>query len=152
MCLIIQCCIHQRAGSLHFLKKGQNRCTLLRRLPVFRLGWTSILRRLSGISWCFSRLRMFSPRLLLDRYSKTTDFLISRYRREIIYCKRAILSLSSSKILTPHPPLRQRRGVHTRRAERGMGGQYFGRRERWDCPLTVNNLSTADTHVNQEGV
>ncbi len=27
-------------------------------------------------------------------------------RREIVYCKRAILSLSSSKILTPHPPLR----------------------------------------------
>ncbi len=27
-------------------------------------------------------------------------------RREIIYCKRAILSLSSSKILTTHPPLR----------------------------------------------
>ena len=26
-------------------------------------------------------------------------------RREIIYCKRAILSLSSSKILTPYPPL-----------------------------------------------
>jgi hypothetical protein len=52
-------------------------------------------------------------------------------RREIIYCKRAILSLSSSKILTPpiplsawrvSPPPQQRRGVHTRRAERGMGG------------------------------
>jgi hypothetical protein len=51
-------------------------------------------------------------------------------RREIIYCKRAILRLSSSKILTPHPPLRlasvsslpqQRRGVHTRQGERGMG-------------------------------
>ncbi len=27
------------------------------------------------------------------------------HRREIICCKRAILSLSSSKILTPHPPL-----------------------------------------------
>ncbi len=51
-------------------------------------------------------------------------------RREIIYCKRAILSLSSSKIVTPHPPLRlasessppTKAGVHTRRAERGMGG------------------------------
>jgi hypothetical protein len=69
------------------------------------------------------------------------------HRREIIYCKRAILSLSSSKILTPPPPpsppgecvlppnkgggyTLARRGVHTRRAERGMGGQYFGRRER----------------------
>ncbi len=78
--------------------------------------------------------------------------LISPNRREIIYCKRAILSLSSSKILTPRPPLRlasvssppppTNAGVRTRRAERGMGGQYFGRRERQDCPLTVNDLST----------
>ncbi len=62
----------------------------------------------------------------------------------IFYCKRAILFPSSSKILTPHPPLRpasrsspSNKGVHTRRAERGMGGQYFGRREKQDCPLTV---------------
>jgi hypothetical protein len=27
------------------------------------------------------------------------------------------------------PPPQQRRGAHTRRAERGVGGQYFGRRE-----------------------
>jgi hypothetical protein len=55
-------------------------------------------------------------------------------RREIIYCKRAILSLSSSKILTPHRPLRlasesspstKAGGAHTRRAERGMGGSIF---------------------------
>jgi hypothetical protein len=32
--------------------------------------------------------------------------VIDLYRREIIYCKRTILSLSSSKILTPRPPLR----------------------------------------------
>jgi hypothetical protein len=59
------------------------------------------------------------------------------HRREIIYCKRAILCLLSSKILTPHPPLRPASvyprlcwgGGHTRQAERGMGGQYFGRRE-----------------------
>jgi hypothetical protein len=51
-------------------------------------------------------------------------------RREIIYCKRAILSLSSSKILTPHPPGECVLPPNTRRAERGMGGQYFGRRER----------------------
>ncbi len=35
------------------------------------------------------------------------------------------------------PPQQRRRGVHTRQAERGMGGQYFGRREKYDCPLTV---------------
>jgi hypothetical protein len=28
-------------------------------------------------------------------------------------------------------------GRRTRRAERGVGGQYFGRRETQDCPLTV---------------
>jgi hypothetical protein len=61
---------------------------------------------------------------------------------QIFYCKRAILFLSSSKVLTPHPghpPLRPasvypppllRGGGQTRRAERGMGGQYFGRREK----------------------
>jgi hypothetical protein len=47
--------------------------------------------------------------------SQKTGFVKSReispcfnrtHRREIIYCKRAILSLSSSKIWTPHPPLR----------------------------------------------
>jgi hypothetical protein len=50
----------------------------------------------------------------------------------IFYCKRAILFLSSSKILVPHPPLRLSAfvagGGQTRQAERGMGGQYFGRR------------------------
>ena len=46
-------------------------------------------------------------------------------RREIIYCKRAILSLSSTKILTPIPLCTPRLcwgGGHTRQAERGMGG------------------------------
>jgi hypothetical protein len=70
----------------------------------------------------------------------------------IFYCKRAILFLSSSKILTPHPPLRPARvytpafvagGGQTRRAERGMGGQYFGRREKQDCPLTVKYVLCA---------
>ncbi len=49
----------------------------------------------------------------------------------IFYCKRAILFLSSSKILTPDPPLRPASlssprnkggGVHTRRVEKGDGG------------------------------
>ncbi len=30
-----------------------------------------------------------------------------------------------------------RGGAHTRLAERGMGGQYFGRRETQECPFTV---------------
>ncbi len=51
----------------------------------------------------------------------------------IIYCKRAILFLSSSKILTPHPPLPRRvctpafvvEGGHTRRVGEGNGGSIF---------------------------
>jgi hypothetical protein len=35
------------------------------------------------------------------------------------------------------PPAFVAVGGHTRRAERGLGGQYFGRRETWDWPLTV---------------
>jgi hypothetical protein len=47
--------------------------------------------------------------------------------------------------IDPHPPLRPASvyplpllgGGHTRRAERGVGGQYFGRQETRDSPLTV---------------
>ncbi len=51
----------------------------------------------------------------------------------------------STELLTPTPsppsecvlPPHQRRGVHTRRAGRGVGGQYLGRRHTLDWPLTV---------------
>ncbi len=54
-------------------------------------------------------------------------------RREIIYRKRTILCLVFQTIDPPHPPFRlasvssppTKAWVH-----RGMGGQYFGRRER----------------------
>ncbi len=52
------------------------------------------------------------------------------------------------QILTPHPPLQPASGSspptpHTRRAERGVEGQHFGRRETQDCPPSYsNNLST----------
>ncbi len=40
-------------------------------------------------------------------YNKNYNLNAYRYTTEyIFYCKRAILFLSSSKILTPHPPLR----------------------------------------------
>ncbi len=45
--------------------------------------------------------------MLSDRI-RTTSW---QDRREIIYCKRAILSLSSSKILTPNPPLSREIGL-----------------------------------------
>jgi hypothetical protein len=38
----------------------------------------------------------------------------------------------SECVLTPH-----QRGVHTHRAVRGVGGQYFGRRQTLDWPLRV---------------
>jgi hypothetical protein len=47
----------------------------------------------SSFFFCYCFLRFFNP-----LYPLTTEY--------IFYCKRAILFLSSSKILTPHPPLR----------------------------------------------
>jgi hypothetical protein len=63
---------------------------------------------------------------------------------ERLYCKRPILCLASSKILTPHP-LTARRvctpppagGGHTRWVERGVEGQYFGRRQTQLCTLYI---------------
>jgi hypothetical protein len=75
----------------------------------------------------------------------------------ILYCKRANLFLSSSIILTPHPSLLSASvypppppafvagGGQTRRAERGMGGQYFGRREKMDCSLKVKYVLYGDS-------
>ncbi len=63
---------------------------------------------------------------------------------ERLYCKRPILCLSSSKILTPHPPLRPAivyppplvGGEDTlARGRGGVGGHYFGRRETQLCTL-----------------
>ena len=64
---------------------------------------------------------------------------------ERFYCKRAILCLSSSIILTPHPRLRPASvyprlcwgGGHTRRAERGKTRDI-------GLPSYSNNLSTYD--------
>jgi hypothetical protein len=54
---------------------------------------------------------------------------------ERLYCKSPILCLVSSKILTPHPPSPPGGGGHTRWMERGVGGQYFGRRQTQLCTL-----------------
>jgi hypothetical protein len=67
----------------------------------FSLSWTfTFLHSLcpcpsfhSSSFFCYCFLRFFNP-----LYPLTTEY--------IFYCKRAILFLSSSKILTPHPPLR----------------------------------------------
>ncbi len=52
----------------------------------------------------------------------------------------------SSKILTPQPPLSPASvyafvvgGGHTLRVERGVGGQYFGRRMTQLCALPISN-------------
>ena len=63
--------------------------------------------------------------------------------KERFYCKRPILCLASSKILTPHPAHRPAsvyqacgaEGGHTRWVERGVGGQYFGRPQTQLCTL-----------------
>ncbi len=70
---------------------------------------------------------------------------------ERLYCERPILCLASSKILTPPPPLTARRvctprlwragGEDTRWVERGVGGQYFGRRQTQLCTLHMYFVS-----------
>jgi hypothetical protein len=67
-------------------------------------------------------------------------------RREIIYCKWAILSLSSTKILTPPspspsdecvpPPLLGGGGEDTLARRRGGGGSIFWKTREIGLPLT----------------
>jgi hypothetical protein len=103
------------------------------------------------------RIRMFLGLLnpdpsfnCTDPSFNCTDPSFNCTRIEIIYCKRAILPLSSSKILTPHPPLRPasvypppllRGRTHSPGGE-GDGGSIFWKTREIGCPLTVNNLST----------
>jgi hypothetical protein len=66
---------------------------------------------------------------------------------ERFYCKRPILCMASSKILTPHPLTARRGGEcvvctppplvggRTNSLKRGVGGQYFGRRQTQLCNL-----------------
>jgi hypothetical protein len=68
-------------------------------------------------------------------------FLCSPIAVEGLRCKRPIQCLASSKILTPHRPARVypaafgAEGGHTNWVERGVGGQYFGRRQILLCTL-----------------
>ncbi len=104
----------------------------IRRLECFLTGNAAFWGNVSfkTILLNLSTLAFYSRADIISGFVLTTEY--------VFYCKRAILFLSSSKILTPHPPLRpanlpsprNKGGVHTRRAERGMGGQYFGRREK----------------------
>jgi hypothetical protein len=69
----------------------------------------------------------------VGRHGRLAALPVRLERREIIYCKRAILSLSSSKILNPHPPLRLA-SVSSPQQRRGY--TLAGRRGGWG----VNNL------------
>ncbi len=68
----------------------------------------------------------------------------------IFYCKRAILFLSSSKILTPHPPLRpaslfsprNKGGGCTLAGGEGDGGSIFWKTREIGLPSYNNGLST----------
>ncbi len=72
-----------------------------------------------------------------------SDFHLCSHIVEKLYCKRPILCLASSKILTPHlltarrvfTPAFGAGGGHTRWVEKGVGGQHFGRRETCDTQL-----------------
>ncbi len=78
-------------------------------------------------------------------------------RREIITVRGQSYVSRLPKYWPPIPlsarrvvlPTQQRRGVHTRREERGMGGQYFGRRVTYvGLPSYSNNLSTWQSEEN----
>ncbi len=58
--------------------------------------------------------------------------------------------LLSARRVCSSPPLCWGGEEHTRQGYRGMGGRYSGRRERLDCPLTVNNLSTTTAFTAKE--
>ncbi len=49
---------------------------------------------------------MRASQATLSRLARVVNKLTAGTTEYIFYCKRAILFLSSSKILTPHPPLR----------------------------------------------
>ncbi len=95
-----------------------------------------------------SRRRWPGKETYVDR-SEDCDRAI---RREIIYCKRAILCLSSSKILTPQPPSpsppgecvlppNKGGGTHSPGGE-GDGGSIFWKTREIGLPSYSNNLST----------
>ncbi len=76
---------------------------------------------------------MYEPQRRFEGYSQKDKIWRGGGTEYIFYWKRAILFLSSSKILTPHPPLRPASlsspPQHSPGGE-GDGGQYFGRREK----------------------
>ncbi len=79
-----------------------------------------------------SRFKGLLLSILETKHFAAVCFVYSMYyvpqnRREIIYCKRAILSLSSSKIFTPHPPLRPA-SVYPPPLLGGGGDRLAGRR------------------------
>jgi hypothetical protein len=80
-----------------------------------------------------------------SHWTSIITFLVCTHRVHILLSEGNPISLVFQNIDPPSPsppgesvpPATKAGGVHTRRAVRGMGGQYFGRREKQDCPLTV---------------
>ncbi len=70
---------------------------------------------------------------MLQRYSTVSTVQPFQPKRD--HCKRAILFLSSSKILTPHPPLRPASVYH---------------RARIISPLPLHVAKTGRNHLNEE--
>jgi hypothetical protein len=96
----------------------------------------------------FTSLHLKSP-VHVHRLRKPSLSGDSRTRREIIYCKRAILSISSSKILTPHPPFPPA-SVYPRLCWGGGGGgwhtRHRGRLITWNQFLGPLNFKNSGRH------
>ncbi len=127
-------------------------------LPQLKGGWEGIVTCFAGLNidnwWWNDDSRLEQTPLTFRQLSGVTcstgSTLICHtcYKESmscvgILYCKRPIRCLATSKILTHHlhrpdecvPPAFSAGGGHTRWVERGLGGQYFGRRQTQLCTL-----------------
>jgi hypothetical protein len=139
-------------GSVHRSKADNIFCKATNTVPVIRIDvkFSNFICQLLHTSIFFPN-RTFTVtnmqnKLLYDTSIRVQDILswsghsesVGTDRREIIYCKRAILSLSSSKILTPiplsawrvcPPPATKAGGTHSPGGEEDGGSIFWKTRE-----------------------
>ncbi len=135
---------HQRSRGLHIgtFNRGRNLCWNFRtiygcqrnRVVVYGPPRQATYSRLVG--WYATRF--LDP---IDCSKIPALKTLSRYKQHVPqrdHCKRAILFLSSSKILTPHPPLRPA----CLSSPRNKGGGYTlaGRRGGWGVNILQRSL------------
>ncbi len=97
------------------------------------------LRKKENVKWspeAFFIQKFFFPNLELDP-AKNKVLTYIEYRAVSGVFRTIDPPLSTQRVCPPPAPKAGGGGVHTRRAVKGWGGQYFGRRQTLDWPLTV---------------